>query len=396
MQHVDEGLLHAWLDGERAALGPARAEEVRRHLDGCAECRTRLGEARELRDRADALLRGGGPVGVEVPPFESLAGRVPARRSRTRMLAWAASLVLALGAGWLARGAPDPGEPSARTAAAPRRAPSPAVPMPPAATAPAGTTGVVPAPLADAAPARKAGPRALPQVAARPDAPAPVAADVTALEAMPVPPPPPPVAAADAAPPPIAVTQAAPPAAAPAASGEAASSRRRAERVAARVPSAPGADSADLPAPNFGGTLALEGLVVTGTPTLEEVLAGAVGPDADGWFSVRPEVARRLLGREPLRVRGLPLISVQAGRWEGRAAVRVRQRLEGGGLLSLVQVPDRARERGESGDSAVVPDAWDEAPTAHVRMVRQVGTIVVTGSAPLPADSLARLLERLR
>ncbi|MET0398640.1 MAG: zf-HC2 domain-containing protein, partial [Longimicrobiaceae bacterium] len=117
MQHVDEGLLHAWLDGERAALGSARAEEIRRHLDGCAECRTRLGEARDLRDRADALLRGGGPVGVEIPPFESLAGRAPARRSRTRMLAWAASLVLAVGAGWLARGAPDPGEPSARTAA---------------------------------------------------------------------------------------------------------------------------------------------------------------------------------------------------------------------------------------------------------------------------------------
>jgi len=402
MQHVDEGLLHAWLDGERAALGPARAEEVRRHLDGCAECRTRLGEARDLRDRADALLRGGSPVGAEIPPFESLAGRVPARRSRTRMLAWAASLVLALGAGWLARGAPDPGEPSARAAAAPRPAPSPAVPSAPAVSAPAGTAVVVPAPApaVDAATARRAGPRPLPQVAARGDAPPPAAADLAAMEATPVPPPPPPPAAA---PPPVAESRAPAPAEAPAAappgaaegdrSGQAA---RRAERVAARAPSAAGADSAELPAPNYGGTLALEGLVVSGTPTLEEVLGGAVGPDADGWFSVRPEAARRLLGREPLRVRGLPLISVQAGRWEGRAAVRVRQRLEGGGLLSLVQVPDGAKEGGESGDSAVVPDAWDEAPTDHVRLIRQVGAIVVTGSAPLTADSLAALLERLR
>ncbi|MET0399207.1 MAG: hypothetical protein ABW277_20610, partial [Longimicrobiaceae bacterium] len=186
------------------------------------------------------------------------------------------------------------------------------------------------------------------------------------------------------------------PAAAPVGAAEAGPPARRAERVAARAPTAPGADSADVSAPDYGGTLALEGLVVSGTPTLEEVLDGAVGPDADGWFSVRPEAARRLLGREPLRVRGLPLVSVQAGRWEGRPAVRVRQRLEGGGLLSLVQVPDWAREGGESGDSASVPDAWDDTPADHVRVVRRVGEITVAGSAPLPADSLAALLERLR
>ncbi|HEU0078673.1 MAG TPA: hypothetical protein VFQ76_13560, partial [Longimicrobiaceae bacterium] len=80
----------------------------------------------------------------------------------------------------------------------------------------------------------------------------------------------------------------------------------------------------------------------------------------------------------------------------GRAAVRVRQRLGGGALLSLVQVPARTREGGELGDSAAVPDARDEAPADHARLVRQAGGLVVTGSAPLPADSLARLLERLR
>ncbi len=394
MQHVDEGLLHAWLDGERAALGPAPAEEVRRHLEGCAECRTRLGEARALRDRADALLRGSGPVGVEIPPFEALAGRAaPARRPRRMApLAWAASLVLAVGAGWLARGVPGPGEPPARTAAAPRPSPSPAAP---AAPGPARTEGAAPAAVADAVPARQAGPRPLPRVAVREDAAPPEAA--APVPEMPAPPPPPPpVSAADAGAPGIGETRAAAPTAAPAGIGEPGPAERvarRAERVAASAPPAPDSAAAQR-ARADRGALALEGLVVTGSA--EGVLAGAVGPDADGWFSVRPEAARRLLGREPLRVRGLPVVSVQAGRWEGRAAVRVRQRLGGGALLSLVQVPDRPRGEGEPGDSASVPEARDDASPGHARLVRREGGMVVTGSAPLPADSLAVLLDRLR
>lgn len=406
MQHVDEGLLHAWLDGERAALGPARAEEVRRHLEGCAECRTRLGEARDLRDRADALLRGGGPVGVEIPPFESLAGRVPARRSRTRTLAWAASLVLAVSAGWLARGAPDPGEPAARTAAAPRPSPSPVVPMAPAAAAPARTTEVVPATPAESAPAREATPLPLPRVAARADVPAPQAADVAAMEAAPVPPPPPPPAASAEA---LRVEEtrvqapAAPPSAAPGASGQVQTRSvplaRRAERAAAREP------RTDDPVPGAGepvaaGTAPATGALAGRAPGVEvtraDVLDGAAGPDAEGWLGVRPEAARGLLGREPLRIRGLALVSIQAGMWEGRAAVRVRQRLAGGEILSLVQVPDRAGEESEFGDGAPVSEARDGAPAGHTRLVRHAGGIVVTASAPLPADSLARLLERLR
>jgi hypothetical protein len=141
--------------------------------------------------------------------------------------------------------------------------------------------------------------------------------------------------------------------------------------------------------------LALDALVVTGTGAEAGVLAGATGPDAEGWFGVRPDAPRRLLGREPLRVRGLPTVSVQAGRLEGRTVVRVRQRLAGGGILSLVQEPARPAAAAQA-DSTSLPEAREESPAEQTRLVRRVGGITVTASAPLPARELSRLLDALR
>lgn len=500
MQHVDEGLLHAWLDGERAALEPAAADEVRRHLAGCGECRARLEEARDLRTRAEALLRGGDPAGVEVdvPPFETLAARpAPARHGRGRMLAWAASLALALGAGWLARAALDPGQPPTRTAAAPRPA-QPAVvsPQAPANASPTNTVGAAAAPAETAMSeqATVSRPVAEPslRVAAREEGrgepagapPAVVMPDV----ALPPPPPPPPAAPESAVPTsaPAADVTASARVAAEEAGVAAAGARtaRRAERAAPSAAAPAMADSAGARRPALGpevvalegmvvtaagaegggltgatvevagtrtrtvsgadGTyrlvvprsavrdgkvalearmlgyetvreevrvvgdevrvdlrlrstaLALEGLVVTGMGSETGVLAGAVGPDAEGWFSVRPDAPRRLLGREPLRVRGLPTVSVRVGRLEGRTVVRLRQRLAGGGLLTLVQAPDRPAGAPTPADSSSLPEAREEGPAEQARLVRRVGGITVTASAPLPADSLARLLDRLR
>jgi len=41
MSHVDEGLLHAYLDGELTPVERARVDD---HLAGCLACRTRLDE----------------------------------------------------------------------------------------------------------------------------------------------------------------------------------------------------------------------------------------------------------------------------------------------------------------------------------------------------------------
>jgi hypothetical protein len=115
MSHIDEGLLHAYLDGETAG---AERSGLEQHVAGCAECRARLEEARALRDRSTGILSGSGPATVTPPPFEEVVARsrsVEARRrvfrlNRLTTLGWAATLVIAVGVGWIARGTLGIGE----------------------------------------------------------------------------------------------------------------------------------------------------------------------------------------------------------------------------------------------------------------------------------------------
>lgn len=120
MPHVDEGRLTAWLDGALAP-GDAGGGEVERHLAVCGDCRRRLEEVRDLRVRASGILAAADLPVAPAPDFERLMARARAeagrgsampRRSHGRRrwsagagtgLAWAASLALAVGAGWIAR-----------------------------------------------------------------------------------------------------------------------------------------------------------------------------------------------------------------------------------------------------------------------------------------------------
>lgn len=170
MPHVDDGTLHALLDGALRAHEPDRADRVEAHLDTCADCRARLEAAADLRDRASDVLadldarlasgaaadRGTGADGVAaaggheagptprsgepVPDFQEVLARAagsgdenaldptgvplpggtirgtrpdqdPGLRRRyawTRGLAWAATIVVALGTGYLVRDLADP------------------------------------------------------------------------------------------------------------------------------------------------------------------------------------------------------------------------------------------------------------------------------------------------
>ncbi len=101
MSHVDEGTLHAYLDGE---LPPAERTALETHLADCATCRATLTEERALRERASAVLGSARPAERPAPPLEQLR-REPKRspwRVR-RSFAWAASLALALGLGYSLR-----------------------------------------------------------------------------------------------------------------------------------------------------------------------------------------------------------------------------------------------------------------------------------------------------
>ena len=110
MPHVDEGTLHAYLDGE---LPSAERKALETHLAECASCRASLVEQRALIERASALLGAARPAERAAPPFEQLRPRSPKRspwRVRTPA-AWAASIALALGLGYYLR------QPSVQSAA---------------------------------------------------------------------------------------------------------------------------------------------------------------------------------------------------------------------------------------------------------------------------------------
>jgi len=120
MRHVTDGEIHAFLDGGLDSLPTDRGEEIRSHLATCGACQERLQDEELLRARATEIL-GDPPVGrAELPTFEEIRQRAEDRAvgnhpsdmesesaSRYRgplrglPLAWAATIVLALGVGWM-------------------------------------------------------------------------------------------------------------------------------------------------------------------------------------------------------------------------------------------------------------------------------------------------------
>jgi hypothetical protein len=109
MSHVDEGTLHAYLDGE---LSPDERQAVENHLSQCATCRASLAEERALLERASAVLGAARPLARPAPPFEQVrrASKPSPWRVR-RSIAWAASIVLAIGLGYSLRDSVAPEAP---------------------------------------------------------------------------------------------------------------------------------------------------------------------------------------------------------------------------------------------------------------------------------------------
>lgn len=108
MSHLDEGQLAALLDDE---LEPDEKRAVEAHLAGCMECRSLWDETRALAAEADRLV-----AAVELPPAAAepkpalpaarpaIAPAKPGDRPLPwRTLAWAASILLAVGLGYSLR-----------------------------------------------------------------------------------------------------------------------------------------------------------------------------------------------------------------------------------------------------------------------------------------------------
>ncbi|HEU5171854.1 MAG TPA: zf-HC2 domain-containing protein [Gemmatimonadales bacterium] len=179
MPHIPEEELHAYLD---QALDRLRCVEIESHLAECTGCRDARDGIAALRDRTTALLARLAPRRTAAPSYAEIRRRAQARvRQRERVLqrlAWAASVVLALGIGWTAsalyrapatRVALEPvAAPAAPAMPAPAEAPAPEVPLPePNVAAP-------PAPRVDVAP-EAAAPKPAP-VASAPLVPTPLPA----------------------------------------------------------------------------------------------------------------------------------------------------------------------------------------------------------------------------
>ena len=120
MRHVTDGELHAFLDGALDLLPEDRGEEVREHISTCSACRERLQDEEFLRSQVGSILGNPDLGAVGFPTFEELRERAEAPRSdsvspttaplpeihyrgpvRGLPLAWAATIVLALGVGWM-------------------------------------------------------------------------------------------------------------------------------------------------------------------------------------------------------------------------------------------------------------------------------------------------------
>jgi hypothetical protein len=103
MRHIPEDELHAYLD---QALSRSQCVEIESHLAGCSTCRATRDGIAALRDRTTALLARLAPPRRVPMAFEVLRHqgdlRASVRRRRIRLGAWAASLVLAVAAGWAA------------------------------------------------------------------------------------------------------------------------------------------------------------------------------------------------------------------------------------------------------------------------------------------------------
>jgi len=349
MPHVDEGQLHASLDGAYSA-GDPELLAIRAHLRDCADCRNRLEEARTLRERAGEILGLATPLVDQAPPFDQVrAQRIPRHRSRFSHkggLAWAATVVIALAAGWLARGMMPSFRYSQSHAMMQESAESRAT----AATA------------NDAAPTTTDALQATPQPLPAPPAPPPAMATGTPAESDQMRP------------------------------GESSLRSAPLADAATRQRSAIVTDSgrSNTPAPATGETMLSfqrPQLAIT-AETIDDIAP------TDWQPSTMPE-ARQRYG-PVLQVPELPVRSVAVARSGTSILVRVTQALPDGlplELLHTIPAGEAAEGKARAGESVGRPTA--DATGAWLLTVERDG-ITVTARAPIRPDSLAALVERLR
>ncbi len=368
MRHLDDGQIAELIDTAVPAV-PA----VVRHLAECTACRERVEEARQISERAKAILGTAVPAGSAgsvVPPFEEVlhrAGRARVRRARLgtmRWLAWAATLVIAGGVGWYARDQLGFARDTFRPATSSLESAARAEPE---------TSAVVAAPtqvaLAD---------RAMPAEEQKPQ---------VANEGK---------MSAPAAPP-----------AALAVGGAARQESTAADRLVAEqrrdqtAGAAPPPVAQNLAAPAQERLDARRAVAEAEAPAMAKSAADVADVlDERGWVPTTRETAERALGGPVATVEGLPVVSYRL-RTVGGVQVLTVQSLGPGMELELHQSAVTLAR----GAVAPTPTAVGAAGVAemHVRTAVgpatdtvEIGGFRVVGRAPISIDSLRALLKKIK
>jgi hypothetical protein len=357
MSHLDESTVHAYLDGEEGRT-EMREKNIERHLAACAQCREAVEAASLLRDRAGEILALADPGPVTAPPLSELERRAEARgapRTGLRMtpLAVAASLALAVVAGWAARGlltsTDIPADQAVPADEAVLADESPAPPTTELIRAAAPSTGDTGAP-ADAT-QQTAGLGG----GARDVAQAPVEEETGGPPTVtPVVEPPEPVTmVADPAP-------------------------TRDESLRLRA-----AEPADIPAARemAAPEVQLESVVVTGAPA------------AEIWTPVSADEARWYLNTDLVTIPELPVAAYGTGIRNGERAVRVVQTLQGTDSVELIltRVSADAQNRAAAAPQAGVMPLRPDTARGPIASIRR-GELLVTARGTVGADSLRALL----
>lgn len=336
MSHVDDGWIHAWLDGALLPDDPERVK-LEAHLAECDECRARVDAEREIRDRATGILGTVAPDAVRVEPFEKMIaarkaardaaekegreaepvpGKVdgatpiteaPRRRPRMIPLAWAATLVMAVTAGWFARSL----------------MPMRSVPMESAADVEL-TEGAVQEQPSVASPVAEEEATTPP-----PATPVPGAREGAELQEDPR------RDAGQAGRMAFADTQAARTEAVARAQDPDAATVRRSNEETRRLAESITADEVRMDRMTITG--AAGNLITVPGPPDESSAAVLANIATATWVSVSEDEAAARLGRVPARIAGLPIDSLQAARHAESWLIRVVQRLESGEDAEVVQ-----------------------------------------------------------
>jgi len=354
MSHVDDGILHAYLDGE---LSPVEVDRLEAHVTGCPVCRARLDEERALIERASKLLGMAVPPGPEreAPPLHQLRQPRVIGRRLVIPLAWAATIVLALGLGYYAA---SPSYRSGRQERVAERAPQESVASPQvvAVTPQSATAGAER--TAERSLARRQEPAA---PRPRPSAPSIVVdgalADRAAREES------------DEA------GQQSKPAA-----------QLPAGRADVRVRGAP------APAPAAGNVI-----IIDSNPQ-DYALAGVVTTASlsTTWPIIQPQPAHDLLGGAPAMIPGYPVRALRRNPTAAREIV-VEQELSPGVVVSLFEQPLDPGLAPLSRLGAQAPrDSLAAKARTNERLARFVGRLRIEIAGPLPKDSLNRLLESVK